>query len=460
MLREGIDECHSENADISSDEPRAIDAPDTKDLDVVVLKKELEEALGDLTEAKSERDRYMEKMQSLLCEVEALDQKREETQVLLDQEEQKSASLREKLNVAVRKGKSLVQHRDSLKQAVEEMNTKVEHLKSEIELRDNALAEYEQKIKYLSTYPERVEALESEILLLRNHLTEAEGYLQEKGHTLSVILNTLGDINVGVEFSVNDPVDKLGRIGKLCHDLHAAVASSEHESKKSKRAAELLLAELNEVQERNDALQDELAKTCSELSKLSKERDEAEASKLEALSSLKKLTTVHSEERKNQFSAFMVLKSDVERLRESFFDIDILIADVFSKNLEYFHSLKAGMESCLKPRDATDVVGVPLISSPGGIISKSSENKVLLSLSLSSLLLLLLLLLIVLSWVALFLLHSPLYLFLTCFLSCLNISGFFMKHSEAFFHCGPNSLLACNFIIYFYFPSRQRWWFS
>ena len=71
MLREGIDECHAENADISSDEPRAIDAPDTKDLDVVVLKKELEEALGDLTEAKGERDRYMEKMQSLLCEVEA-----------------------------------------------------------------------------------------------------------------------------------------------------------------------------------------------------------------------------------------------------------------------------------------------------------------------------------------------------------------------------------------------------
>ncbi|KAJ9702892.1 hypothetical protein PVL29_004571 [Vitis rotundifolia] len=375
VLRDGIDECHTENADTSSDEPRVIDAPDTKDLDVVVLKKELEEALGDLTEAKGERDRYMEKMQSLLCEVEALDRKREETQVLLDQEEQKSASLREKLNVAVRKGKSLVQHRDSLKQAVEEMNTKVENLKSEIELRDNALAEYEQKIKYLSTYPGRVEALESEILLLRNHLTDAEGHLQEKGHTLSVILNTLGDINVGVEFSVNDPVEKLGRIGKLCHDLHAAVASSEHESKKSKRAAELLLAELNEVQERNDALQDELAKTCSELSKLSKERDEAEASKLEALSSLRKLTTVHSEERKNQFSAFMVLKSDVERLRESFFDIDILIADVFSKNLEYFQSLKAGMESCLKARDAADVVGVPLISSPGGIISKSSENK-------------------------------------------------------------------------------------
>ena len=174
VLREGIDECHTENADTSSDEPRAIDAPDTKDLDVVVLKKELEEALGDLTEAKGERDRYMEKMRSLLCEVEALDQKREETQVPLDQEEQKSTSLKEKLNVAVRKGKSLMQHRDSLKQVVEEMNTKVEHLKSEIEFHDNALAEYEQKIKYLSTYPERVEALESEILLLRNHLTEAE----------------------------------------------------------------------------------------------------------------------------------------------------------------------------------------------------------------------------------------------------------------------------------------------
>ena len=60
---------------------------------MVVLKKKLEEALGDLTEAKGERDRYMEKMQSLLCEVEALDQKREETQVPLDQGENCSRHL-------------------------------------------------------------------------------------------------------------------------------------------------------------------------------------------------------------------------------------------------------------------------------------------------------------------------------------------------------------------------------
>ena len=46
----------------------------------------------------------MEKIQSLLCEVEALNQKRVEMQVPLDQEEQKSASSRKKLNVAVRKG--------------------------------------------------------------------------------------------------------------------------------------------------------------------------------------------------------------------------------------------------------------------------------------------------------------------------------------------------------------------
>ena len=45
-------------------------------------------------------------------------------QVPLDQEEHKLASLRKKLNVAVRKGKSLVQQRDSLKQAANKMNMK------------------------------------------------------------------------------------------------------------------------------------------------------------------------------------------------------------------------------------------------------------------------------------------------------------------------------------------------
>ncbi|KAK9273217.1 hypothetical protein L1049_018024 [Liquidambar formosana] len=373
VLGDAVGEHLTEKADAALDEPRNRDIQDAEE-PVVVLKKELEEALGDLMHVKEERDSYMDKHQSLVCEVEALNRKREELQEHLNLEEQKSVSLREKLNVAVRKGKSLVQQRDSLKQTIEEMSIEVEHLKSEINLRENALTGYEQRIKDLSTYQERVVALESESLFLRNRLTETEHYLQEKAHALSMILRTLGDIDVGGEFSISDPVEKLEQIGKLCRDLHAAVASSEQESRKSKRAAELLLAELNEVQERNDGLQEELAKAGSELLELSKERDMAEAAKLEALSCLEKSSTVDSEKRKNQYAEFMALQSGVDELRTGFFDINNLLADVFSKDLEFLHNLEDGLESCLKRSDATNVVGMPFISAQGGITS-DSENK-------------------------------------------------------------------------------------
>ncbi|XWS72817.1 hypothetical protein CRYUN_Cryun02cG0072900 [Craigia yunnanensis] len=344
--------------DSTLDEARSSDALKTQE-DIASLKKELEKVLHDLMQVKEERDEHFGKHQSLFHEFQALERKREELQELLNQEEQKSASVREKLNVAVRKGKSLVQQRDSLKKTIEEMNTELERLKSELSHRENDLSDYELKMSNFSAYPERVDALEADSLFLRNHLTETERVLEEKGHTLSRLLNTIADIDVGVEIDAFDPVEKLGRIEKVCHDLHAAVASSEQESRKSKRAAELLLAELNEVQDRNDGLQEDLAKVVSELTAAMKERNVTEAAKLEVLSRLEKLSTVHSEEKGKQYSELMMLQSSVNELRKGVNDIHNLLSDVFTKDLEFLQNLEVNIKSCLEGDDSQDVAGPP-----------------------------------------------------------------------------------------------------
>ncbi|XP_057468024.1 trans-Golgi network-localized SYP41-interacting protein 1 [Actinidia eriantha] len=350
------------------------DSEGSEEQDLAVLKKELEDALHDLMCVKEERDRYMESNQSLTLEVESLVMKRQELQELLSQEEQKSVSVREKLNVAVRKGKSLVQQRDSLKQTIEEVNNEVERLKSEINNRESSLSDYELKIKHLSTYQERVGLLESESLFLKNRLAETEYSLHEKTHILSLILNALNDNDTDLVFNISDPVEKLEQIGKQWRDLHAAVASSENDIRKSKRAAELLLAELNEVQERNDGLQEELVNASSELSELSRERDLAEAAKREAFSRFEKLSSIHFEERNNQFAELMVLKSCVDQLMKDFFDINDLLADILSKDLEYLHNLEVNMISCLDPSEALNMVGQPL-GGPRSITSANAENK-------------------------------------------------------------------------------------
>ncbi|TKY58240.1 sporulation-specific protein 15 isoform X4 [Spatholobus suberectus] len=369
------DGLRSQEDDATLHEERSIDVHDKEEADIDRYKRDLEESLNELEHVKEKRDRSLEKQVSLSSEVEALTKRIEELQGLLNQEEQKSASVREKLNVAVRKGKSLVQQRDSLKQTIEEMAVEMEHLKSEINNQENTLTEREQKLRKLSTYPDRLEALESESLLLKKHLEETERHLQEQEYSMKLILNKLGEIEVGGEGHIGDPVKKLEWVGKLCSDLRSAVASLEQESRKSKRASELLLAELNEVQERNDSFQEELAKVTSELVDLRRERDSAEAAKLEALAHLEKLSALHEEGKKSNFSDIMELKSSMNQVCKSFGEVQNLLYNAFLLDLESDRKLEAGLESCMKRNNATDMADSSVTKEHDSIFHWSSANK-------------------------------------------------------------------------------------
>ncbi|XP_047972478.1 golgin subfamily B member 1-like [Salvia hispanica] len=349
---------------------------DFEEPDVSTLSKKLDECMGELMSLKEEKDRYMQTNQSLVCELEGLEVKKKELEELLNQEERKSASLREKLNVAVRKGKSLVQQRDVMKQSIEELNAEVERLKSETKDTEKTISEFEEQIKNLFAARDRVQEAESENSFLRDRLAETERYMQEKEHSWSSISNALGEINVGFEFHSVNPVERIKEIGKLVHDLHGRMDSLEQESRKSKRAAELLLAELNEVQERNDGLQDELAKVVNELSEVSREKEIAENAKHEAIAHFEKLSYLQSEEKERQMSEITVLKSGVDNMKNDLSSIDRELGDVLSKDLEVLYNVKATMKSFF------DFDGVPALgalfpgSLPGGTLSAKSENKV------------------------------------------------------------------------------------
>ncbi|WJX09954.1 hypothetical protein P8452_00732 [Trifolium repens] len=366
---------HSQEDDATLHEERSIDMHAKEQGDIDRYKKDLEVALSELEHLKEEGERTLEKQISLSGEVGALSKRIEELQELLNQEEQKSASAREKLNVAVRKGKSLVQQRDSLKQTIGEMSVEMEHLKSEINNREHTIAEHEQKLRQLSTYPDRLKALESESSLLKHRLEETEHHLQEKEYSLKLILNKLGEIDVGGQGHISDPVKKVEWVGKLCSDLHSSVASLEQESRKSKRASELLLAELNEVQERNDSFQEELAKVADELVDLKRERDSAEAAKLEVLSHLEKLSTLHEEEKKSHFYELVELKSGMNQVWKHFSEVQNLLAKAFFTDLESFRNLEAGLQLCVKGNNAPNVVDSSFSKEHDDILRKSFDSK-------------------------------------------------------------------------------------
>ncbi|KAK4792788.1 hypothetical protein SAY86_023223 [Trapa natans] len=344
----------NKNTDATAPELRTREADNKEEHEqgAVMLKKELAEALGELMQVKEQRDEFLEKNTSLIDLVGTLEKKRDELQTLLDMEEQKCVSVREKLNVAVRKGKSLVQQRDVMKSTIEEMNKEVDRLKSNVNRQEDALAKCEQKIQELSFYPKKVDVLESEISHLQNQLREIECYWKDKEHTLNLILRTLAEIDVGSQDDPNDPVEKIRQIQEICSDLRVDAASLEKESKKLKRAAELLLVELNEVQERNDNLQEQIAEATSEISRLYDEKNAA-------LLQLNNLSSQQLEERRSILSEFMKLKSAVEPLKKMFSDFEKLMADVLWQDIEILKKIELSMESCLQ-QNLTSIEGIEL----------------------------------------------------------------------------------------------------
>ncbi|XP_076959242.1 uncharacterized protein LOC143635248 isoform X2 [Bidens hawaiensis] len=320
------------------------------------LERKLEAVEGDLEQAKDERERLVEKIQTLTTEVEALELKNQELKNLLVQEEQKTATVKEKLNVAVRKGKSLVQVRDSMKQTINDLTSQVERLNGEIKARENTILEFQQKMQDLFVSQEVVENKDSEIQSLKNRLYESENELVDKRKTVSMILGALSEIELGVDSRTNDPFEQMKQIEQVIQDLQAATASAEQDSRKSKRAAELLLAELNEVQERNEDL-------LEEISELSRQRDSAEASKRESQTRFEQLSALHSEERSSQFSELVNLKSGLEQLTPGLSKISNLLNNVLPKDLDYLYNLEAGVKSLLESGDASNVGGQTLKTS-------------------------------------------------------------------------------------------------
>ncbi|KAG9449211.1 hypothetical protein H6P81_009176 [Aristolochia fimbriata] len=232
-----------------------------------------------------ERDRAIEKCQSLALEVEGITKQRGDLQELLNQEEQKSASAREKLNVAVRKGKGLVQKRDSLNQTIEEMSAELRKVKHDLN----------QKMKDSIILSEKLVAAKSENSSLTSNLER-----------------------------------------------------SEQDEKKAKRAAELLAAELDEVQERAENLIEDQANSDAKIAELSVKIERAEAVKEEAVSYVEQF-------KKQQQVKLMELVTVMDQLMKSFSGFSNSLGAVLSKDATFLYNVRMGLISCLKQTNSNPV---------------------------------------------------------------------------------------------------------
>lgn len=94
-------------------------------------------------------------------------------QVHFEEEEERSSVIREKLTMAVKKGKGLAQQRENLKQYLDEKVVELEQLKTELQLLDSMINEHGQRISKLSSELERFESPETHFFFLKKSFCRA-----------------------------------------------------------------------------------------------------------------------------------------------------------------------------------------------------------------------------------------------------------------------------------------------
>ncbi|KAF8018531.1 hypothetical protein BT93_H3418 [Corymbia citriodora subsp. variegata] len=240
-------------------------------------------------------------LQSLSKDLETLKEEKDHLQKDLERSEEKSALLREKLSMAVKKGKGLVQDRENLKHLLDEKNSEIEKLKLEVQQQESAVTESRDQINRMSTHIEHIPKLEADLVSLKDQRDQLEQFLLESNNMLQRVIESIEGIYIPADTVFEEPVEKVKWLAGYLNDCQKAKEHAEEE--------------LAKVQEESSDLSGRLAQAHADLKLLQDERQGFEKLKEEAIDLESKLV-----EAKASIKALEDLLSaaqdDVRRLEE------------------------------------------------------------------------------------------------------------------------------------------------
>ncbi|XWS22695.1 hypothetical protein CRYUN_Cryun29cG0058100 [Craigia yunnanensis] len=207
---------------------------------------------------------------------------KEEKDVLqkdLERSEEKSGLLWEKLSMAVKKGKGLVQDRENMKLLLEEKNSEIEKLRLELQQQEYKVAECRDQISTLSTDLEGIPKLESDLAAMKEERDQLEKFLFESNSILQRVVESIDCIFIPVDSALKEPVEKLNLLARYIDDCQTAKTQTEQELREVKEEASNLAGKLAEAQATMKLLEDALAVARKDLSQLAEEKREMEFGK-------------------------------------------------------------------------------------------------------------------------------------------------------------------------------------
>jgi len=192
-----------------------------------------------------------------------------------NQLEQKFVAVREKLNLAINKGKGLAKQRDSLKQSLADEMAKVESMVSshakEIQIKDSELLETRAQGEAMGT---RVQELQAEVSSLRKEVSASRQGMQAERQRLE---SALCGIEMSKDVLSRDPIEKVEWLVSLLEGTRNNTKFLEGELDNSRDALETLKAVLRVTEERLQSVTVESLRAQETISLSVKKAEEVES---------------------------------------------------------------------------------------------------------------------------------------------------------------------------------------
>ncbi|TYI43709.1 hypothetical protein ES332_A01G187400v1 [Gossypium tomentosum] len=241
---------------------------------------------------------------------------------LKEEKDEKAGLVREKLTMAVKKGKGLVQDRGNLKILLEEKKSEIEKLRLEIQQEESRVAECRDQISNLSADLERVPKLESNLVAMKEERDQLEKFLTESNNILQRVVESIDRIIIPVDSEFLEPIEKLDLLAGYIDDCQTANTQAQETMKLLEDALAVVKNDLSQLAEERKEMEFdkrnieiELQKTIEEACLL-EEACDSRKSLEEALSQAENKTSVLISEKEDVQGNKAASEMEVEKMRE------------------------------------------------------------------------------------------------------------------------------------------------
>ncbi|XP_010556184.1 PREDICTED: myosin-11 isoform X2 [Tarenaya hassleriana] len=323
-----------------------------------------QEVLGEDMQVRLQVSNLSNEMEVTLQELASAKEEKNALEKDLERSEEKSALLREKLTMAIKKGKGLVQDRENLKSQLDDRNSEIGKLKLELEQLGCTVDGYKNQINSLSGDLERIQELEAELMAVKDQRDQLEHLLSQNNAMLENVIRSVDSVTIPVDLASEDPLEKIARLCGYLKGVELAKIAAQEELEKVKEEA----SKLEETCTTLKSVEDALSIAEDNIDRLSEENRLIRASKEKVELELQKAGEDTSSLASRLDEAFAARKSFEDALKQA----ERTISDIITEKEEAQSSTAAAEMELEKVREEAMIQTKKLEEAHGTI--KSLEN--------------------------------------------------------------------------------------